>query len=679
MLLLLVPALALTAVISSASGVDILGGSPLAIDEPPFENRVHNVQPDDRWGTANQSPYPTNAWWTNLVLGSGESVVSPLPYLIKTLDDGIQISFPDKVVQPGYMFMAFVPNMIITAMEGMGYRSLKAWDPLSVTMEYEGVELPLVRGSPYITAKFTGRTPILASAQAVIAVNGQNVGGYVSGSRFEVSLNNGQTWIVYTSSDVGFNINSDSLVADAQFTGSLRVACMTTGQSANDLDMYSGKIPIGGEVMAQSSGDTATMNFNWKTEGDGELMIMALPHHMDIMTSPKTADLSYNTIKGDMTAILGEVWTLVEPLTTIQWNAPRGVAPQYMDAVRDALKNDIGTQVVADDPYFGGKQMATLARLALIADEFEETDLANTYRQNLKTTLEGWLSGTNGDYFTYDTTWGGLITRKAMDDGGADFGQGMYNDHHFHYGYYMYAAGVLAKADPAWAEQWKAPLLHILRDIAEPSGSDPYYTVTRMKDWYMGHSWASGITEFADSHNQESSSESVNGWYGVYLFGLGIGDQRITDLGRLLMATEIRATHKYWQITSADNIYPEPYAANKVVGILWGIKVDYATWFGANLEFIHGIQWLPFTPISEEVLRPQWIAEEYPVVSPAINSAGEGWKGFIYMAHAVIDNQAGWEEVNSLNTFDDGNSRTNALHWVATRPEAWTDYYNSTM
>jgi hypothetical protein len=40
----------------------------------------------------------------------------------------------------------------------------------------------------------------------------------------------------------------------------------------------------------------------------------------------------------------------------------------------------------------------------------------------------------------------------------------------------------------------------------------------------------------------------VNGWYGVYLYGLGIGDQRITDLGRLLMATELRfvfLSHEY--------------------------------------------------------------------------------------------------------------------------------------
>lgn len=315
--------------------------------------------------------------------------------------------------------------------------------------------------------------------------------------------------------------------------------------------------------------------------------------------------------------------------------------------------------------------MAAIARLALIADEMDEPDLAAQYRNNVRPVLEDWLAGTNGDHFTYDTTWGGLVTINAMNDHSSDFGQGVYNDHHFHYGYFMYTAGVLAKADPAWAAKWKEQLLVILRDIAEPSGADPHFTQARCKDWYMGHSWASGITEFADGHNQESTSESINGWYGVYLYGLGIGDERIKDLGRLLMATEIRSTYKYWQITSQDNIYPAPFSDNKVVGIVWGSKVDYSTWFGGNIEFIHCIQMLPFTPISEEVLRPQWIAEEYPVLAQAIGSASEGWKGFIYMAHAVIDTAAGWNEVNSLTSFDDGNTKTNTLHWVATRPGAF--------
>ena len=43
-----------------------------------------------------------------------------------------------------------------------------------------------------------------------------------SGQRFDIKLNNNQNWIVYTSSDVGFAVNGDSLVADAAFTGSLR-------------------------------------------------------------------------------------------------------------------------------------------------------------------------------------------------------------------------------------------------------------------------------------------------------------------------------------------------------------------------------------------------------------------------------------------------------------------------
>ena len=56
--------------------------------------------------------------------------------------------------------------------------------------------------------------------------------------------------------------------------------------------------------------------------------------------------------------------------------------------------------------------------------------------------------------------------------------------------------------------------------------------------------------------------------------------------------------------------------------------MDYGTWFGANVEFIHCIQMLPFTPITEELLRPEWVEEEYPVVAEAYNRGdlSEEWK-----------------------------------------------------
>ena len=149
---------------------------------------------------------------------------------------------------------------------------------------------------------------------------------------------------------------------------------------------------------------------------------------------------------------------------------------------------------------------------------------------------------------------------------------------------------------------------------------------------------------------------------------MAIGNDRIRDLGRLALATEIRSTQLYWQINDGDDIYPSPFADRKVVGILWGTKVDYATFFGANTEFVHCIQMLPFTPISEELLDPDWIQEEYQVLQTAIGSAVDGWKGFIFMAHAIVDPEAAWTEVQSLGGYDDGNSKTNTLYWVATRP-----------
>ena len=58
-----------------------------------------------------------------------------------------------------------------------------------------------------------------------------------------------------------------------------------------------------------------------------------------------------------------------------------------------------------------------------------------------------------------------------------------------------------------------------IRDIANPSPEDTYFPVTRHKDWYRGHSWAGGLPLFIAGRNQESSSEAINAYEGVSLFG----------------------------------------------------------------------------------------------------------------------------------------------------------------
>ena len=53
-----------------------------------------------------------------------------------------------------------------------------------------------------------------------------------------------------------------------------------------------------------------------------------------------------------------------------------------------------------------------------------------------------------------------------MGDAGADFGQYYYNDHHFHYGYFINAAATLAKHYPSYYASRKEFFDIIMADFA---------------------------------------------------------------------------------------------------------------------------------------------------------------------------------------------------------------------
>jgi len=664
--------LLLAFVVASPAQISLLGGSPLSTDSPSFSSQPHGLNPTGLWQDSS-GPLPTNAWWQNLALGGGGLTVNTLPYLVQVSGDALKFGAPNKVVDANFIISSMTENLSFRSEQSTPGQQITDYGPLHVSLAWGSgsgsMHTDLVRGQPYMTMHYTALTPRIGTVHAINSVNGGSASSANTGTRFEVAMNNGQTWVIYASSTITLSLNNGGLVASAPFTGSLRAALLDASSEAT-LDAHAARIPTGGNVLATATGDVGTITFDWQTEGSGPLLMMALPHHMDVLVSPSTTSVVRNTMKGDMIGISGLSWMMEEPLTTIGFEAAQPIHSDYEQDVRNALAADVGFGVTAGDPYFGGKQFSALARLALIADELNEPVLASQYRTALGSALQERLAGQNGDPLVYDQTWGGLVISSGLNNAGAAFGQGYYNDHHFHYGYWIYAAAAMAKDNPAWVSQWGDKVMHLIRDVAEPSGADQHYGFMRNKDWFVGHSWAAGLFEFGDARNQESSSEAVNAWYGVYLYGLAIGDDRIRDLGRVMLATELRSTWKYWQINTGEGVYPEPFASNKVVGILWGTKVDHGTFFGANLEFIHGIQMLPYTPITEELLRAEWIEEEYPVIQPATTSPsiGEGWKGFIYMAHAVIDPDAAWSECQTLNGYDDGNTKTNTLYWLATRP-----------
>jgi len=214
----------------------------------------------------------------------------------------------------------------------------------------------------------------------------------------------------------------------------------------------------------------------------------------------------------------------------------------------------------AGDTYFSGKMLAKLGRIILIAEELtriakqdstlevvqacqnavlpSEKEIQDA-TSRLKAGVEIWLNGTAEAKFVYDSMWGGLVNCgcwfngetqscdnkldsdcPAFVDPGLNFGNGYYNDHHFHYGYHIYAAAVAAKLDNDWGRANFQHVLLYVRDIANPSPQDKYFPVFRQKDWYLGSSWASGIAMlYLNGRNQESSSEAIAAYEGVGLFG----------------------------------------------------------------------------------------------------------------------------------------------------------------
>lgn len=195
------------------------------------------------------------------------------------------------------------------------------------------------------------------------------------------------------------------------------------------------------------------------------------------------------------------------------------------------------------------------------------------------------------DVLLYDRTYGGLVTSFGLGDSSADFGLGWYSDHHFHYGYFINAAATLAKLDYPFFDANRAAFDAFVRDVCNLDASDPDFPVARHKDFFDGHSWASGLFPQGNGKGQESSSESVNAYYGAYLYGLATTNTDLQRFAQLLLSMEIQATQTYWHMSTDDNVmlYDQVFAGHKMLGNMGGLDVTTTTWFGGDIEFVHGI------------------------------------------------------------------------------------------
>ncbi|KAL3790673.1 hypothetical protein HJC23_009773 [Cyclotella cryptica] len=489
------------------------------------------------------------------------------------------------------------------------------------------------------------------------------------------------------------------------------------------------------------------------------LLMLSLPHHAasissaeEMLLEPTEFDLLYRTIKGRMTPIVGNSWSYEVELTTIgfgdepiakpspsasvetktkttlnrhqttsEFTAVAALDQSIRDLILQTVDSDLKINLpdIANGAYGFGKQIARLAQLAHIAERVEtENAITNPQNRSIPATssvggqarrayallemyLIMWLAGDDGSgRLVYDANLGGILSKEGTKDVFSDFGNGRYNDHHFHYGYVLYAAAVLGRRSPHFVSQYGSYIDAIFYDVAHNSNAiikngkkdDAFFPFARHKSWFDGHSFASGLFPFADGKSQESSSEATNCYYGAYLWskvrwGGSADGNKLVNFARLLLATELTGAKTYWHMVpqvengdqSAGNrrlvnswqpprAYSSLFEKNYMVGNLGMTDVTCTTWFGTEKVYVHLINFMPVTAITSELFDKGYVKEEMKALSDSA-SIDYAWKGYAVCHKAILEPTEAWTDAQSLisNQLDPGLSKSQVLYWVSTR------------
>ncbi|MBF0205729.1 MAG: hypothetical protein HQK53_02460 [Oligoflexia bacterium] len=380
-------------------------------------------------------------------------------------------------------------------------------------------------------------------------------------------------------------------------------------------------------------------------------------------------DRYYQTIRGKLKLFRGNSFSTVLRNHGILpfFNAPLK-STGYRTA--EAIKYLQDEQYVKDyynvDSYGGGKALLRIAEMIEIADKLGNPLIipyggGTAYRS--KDAFITSLYNEFADWFTYSpgkekTWWDGIphhfMTYFAPENGNfghlvgwrAGFGTQALNDMHFHFGYWIHAASILARHHPTFVRDYGWAIEEIIRNIASPYRSDNKYPYLRYFSPYMGRSYASGYywDDNYMGNDQESTSEAMNAWAGVYLWGLATNNKLYRDLGLYLYWTEKSAIDEYWLDVDRETLHPDYPYAHAV--ILRDTAYDFNTFWGSReIEELYGIQMLPITPATLYLGLNQNYAKRFWKQMTDINRGINGkdfdaWDGILLRFWALIDPQA---------------------------------------
>jgi len=657
----------------------------------PANSKKKPVRPkvtDDFRGT------PTsNDWWSSLIWQNDTKEVNPYsdpmyahPLTLKAEADGLGIGYPTKPDVSAYQYMYWYAKDVAIGLEGLKAPATRVagYSDWAVTASWQGESSELRatfgHGLPFVYLTKKGAAAARISPQhetykhekldvKVWHQGGEWLGFSVADRNYAAFAPTGSEW----------KSAGDAFVSDLGGKDFFSVAVLPD-TSAATVELFRSRayaFVTDTRVSWKYDAPTAVLRstFEVKTElkedGHGHLNepLLALYRHQWRNTGTPLLDLSYVSPRGEMKLMRGSTF-----VTEMRFNGVLPILPNVAENDKSDLsfyvkdvywQKDLFPPGLGDvpqrDAYWVGKSMLRVANVLQIADQIGNTQARDHLLVALKNELEDWFDGRAPSALYYDKTWRTIFSIPS-----GFYSSSQLNDHHFHYGYFAFAAAIVAKYDPQWAARWADFVNLLIKDAANWDRADSKFPFLRNMDAYAGHSWANGPAQFDEGNNEESSSEDVNFSAAAILWGALTGNQAIRDLGIFLYVNQTAAIEQYWWDLD-KKVFP-PGFDHAAVAMVWGAGGRYDTWWDPNPIFIHGINVVPASGGALYMGRhPDYVVRNYDEVVRLNRGAPLTWRDLLWMYLALANPDRALCSLENDRYFapEFGNSMAMTYHWIS--------------
>lgn len=574
------------------------------------KRKLYRVKEDDR-------PIPSNKWYQNLLFQQYGTGLWAMPHKVDATKEGFEVFYPTTFSGDGTRSLAEFPLVI----GGKDFKPTdsraKHWADWMVSFrlpesETKFVDVTLGEGMPFVWAEYNQVAPTIAfGGQGGKGSRGKNpptffdasgVGGTlpVTGDTLGITYE-GRSFAVFAPDGTRFEVDGKGVaVTFAGKAGFLVVCPLPTPKDVELFHKHAFAIPRDTKLSWKYDRIAGTLATTWTVatellKGTNLGVLQGwLPHQWrDGKTDFQFVDLEYKTIRGKLRLAAGGSFTLTYPFNGVLPNLPVPEPKSGYDPVRmkSYLANYFADRkgALGGDTYGGGKDLQRFAQAAFIARQVGDPSF-DAIAGKLRGELENWFTYTPGEknkFFAY------YPQRKGLVGFSPSFGSQHFTDHHFHYGYFAFSAGLLSQLQQDFPTKYGDMAKLVVKTFANYDRTDKRFPFLRTFDIWRGHSFADG-NGFPEGNNQESTGEAINSWVGMILLGEALGDEDLTAAGVMGYTFETRANLEYW-----FDPYGDVFSANyshKACGMVWCNSIVWGTWFTASPAWIYGIQWLPFGP-----------------------------------------------------------------------------------